>query len=720
MRSAFIVVATLLVAPVARPALASALEQSNAWSFPSAASGPKTDAGAGQTQASASHAPAQAAGHAQAPKSEPKDAAKAAPAAKDAKGQGHEAPAPKDPKDKAAASSWAFAGSASRPSAPAKAHQSAEPAASGHAVAAAGHSNPAAAAHQAPAGPRVASTAATTRRIVVWDAPAVDAHGVASIAPRARAVVWGESSPAPYDVSAATPRANTVLLSNPGESAPAVAPKAPFIWSTPATSAVPTTASSPILDALAVTPPPAVAPPPAPKAPTTPAAHQPPSAPASPKAAPVTPKDPPSTQTPKPAGPSIDTPKPQPTGLERLSDEWPDFVKVGVQYRGRAEAQRGTVATNGRDDEYYLSRVRLEATLNMMPWLKAYAQVQDSQTLGYDLAAQPTSLTNTFDMRQGYLDARWTSAQTIGLRLGRQELAFGEQRLVGASDWGNTARAFDGVRVSVGRPGVQVDAFAASLVVVNQHAFDTRRRGETFSGAYVSLSRIVPNGAIEPYVFAKLQDTVTGELGGTGTGARYTVGARAVGKLPHHLDYSADVAVQRGRVATDQIGAWAGHYRLGWTVRAPMKPRVIAEFNHASGDADPADGRRGTFDQLFPTNHSKYGIADQIGWRNVRDLMVGVELAPTKKLKLNVDAHWLALATVADAFYAENGTLKVINRVATSRTVGTEVDVQGMYSFSKELSFGAGIGALFSGGYLTQSTAPGTVWTPYFVWNVKF
>jgi hypothetical protein len=422
-------------------------------------------------------------------------------------------------------------------------------------------------------------------------------------------------------------------------------------------------------------------------------------------------------QVTKPAEP----PRPQPTGLERLSNEWPKAVKVGVQYRGRLEEQRGSSITSGRDDGYYLNRIRLETTVTAAPWLKAYVQIQDAQTLGYDVAAQPTSLTNTLDLRQGYVDARWPSANGFGVRVGRQDISFGEQRLVGGAEWNNTARSFDAVRGSITQPGVQIDAFVSSVVVLAQDAFDQWKTGETLSGTYVSLGRIVPKGVIEPYLFARSQDSVTAERGGVGDGATYTFGVRAAGALPSRVDYGVEIAAQRGHLATDAVGAWAGHYALGWViVTSAGKPRLVAEFNHASGDSDPADGRRGTFDQLYPTNHNKYGLADQIGWRNMRDVKVGIEWLPHRKLKVNTDVHRLFLATTADGLYTVGGARKVLNRQAVSRTVGTELDVQGAYAFSKELSLGAGVGTLFAGDYLAQSTTAGTLWTPYLMWNLKF
>ena len=64
--------------------------------------------------------------------------------------------------------------------------------------------------------------------------------------------------------------------------------------------------------------------------------------------------------------------------------------------------------------------------------------------------------------------------------------------------------------------------------------------------------------------------------------------------------------------------------------RAPGRRKLTANTTIASGDANPADGIRGTFDQLYPTAHDKYGLADQVGWRNIHHVRVGFDITPIK------------------------------------------------------------------------------------------
>ena len=112
-----------------------------------------------------------------------------------------------------------------------------------------------------------------------------------------------------------------------------------------------------------------------------------------------------------------------------------------------------------------------------------------------------------------------------------------------------------------------------------------------------------------------------------------TIGLRWIGKFPLGWDYDTEIAKQVGSLGNDQVSAWAGHWLLAYTLaRAPFTPRLLAEFNYASGDGNPTDGKRNTFDQLYPSAHDLYGLADQVGWKNIEHLRTGVEFKPKAEM----------------------------------------------------------------------------------------
>jgi hypothetical protein len=194
------------------------------------------------------------------------------------------------------------------------------------------------------------------------------------------------------------------------------------------------------------------------------------------------------------------------------------------------------------------------------------------------------------------------------------------------------------------------------------------------------------------------------------------------GKLPLAFDYSTETAFQTGSVGPDAVRAWASHWNVGKTLAAvPAGPRFFGEYNYASGDASRTDGTRGTFDQLYPTGHDKYGLADQVGWRNIHHARAGVEFKPSPKWGVNGGYHSWWLASVTDALYSAGGVAVVRSADGTAgRHVGQEVDVQAAYNYSPQLQIGGGYAYLIPGEFLTHAT-PGHAYSyPYVMLTYVF
>jgi hypothetical protein len=127
------------------------------------------------------------------------------------------------------------------------------------------------------------------------------------------------------------------------------------------------------------------------------------------------------------------------------------------------------------------------------------------------------------------------------------------------------------------------------------------------------------------------------------------------------------------------------------------------EYSYASGDAALKDGVRGTFDQFYPSNHGYYGMIDQFGWKNLKNVRGGFDCVLWKKLKYRIDVNEFYLATVQDSLYNSSGSAVATNRLATSNHIGWEINTVMLYQWSKVWKFGAGFGRLFAGDFLKQS-----------------
>jgi hypothetical protein len=387
----------------------------------------------------------------------------------------------------------------------------------------------------------------------------------------------------------------------------------------------------------------------------------------------------------------------------RANELMPSWLRLRGEFRERIEGFDNAGFTAGRDDAYFLSRLRFTATATGKS-IAATVQLHDARVADKSVGPQGAPFRATFDLRQAVVDIGSASAP-VAARVGRQEIVFGDQRLVGHAGWLNAARSFDAARVTFKAKAAQLDVFAGSVVRILDDEFDKSGNGNRFGGAYVSSGRILPHGTMEPYVFYRRDTNLRTEAGTFGSLDQVTTGARLAGKLPARLDYNVEMDLQRGSLGSDSVRASAGHWQIRETFAASATPRVTAEYNYASGDSDPTDGVRGTFDQLYPTAHDKYGLADQVGWRNIHHVRGGFELTPFKATPISVNYHSYWLAERRDALYAASGApIARVPAGAASTRVGQEIDVQVSRPLFPQLAFTAGYSHLIPGPFLKEAT----------------
>jgi hypothetical protein len=425
-------------------------------------------------------------------------------------------------------------------------------------------------------------------------------------------------------------------------------------------------------------------------------------APPPPQTANAQPPPPPQTASPQIAAPVTRPVTPAPLGPSGQVNTW---LSVRGEFRGRIEGFTGGAYRPDNSDSYMLDRFRVNVTATASTLAKFVVQIQDARVFDKTTGGLGVPFRDTIDLRMAY--GEFGGARSM-VRAGRQELAFGEQRLIGHLNWVNNARSFDGVRATIARKAFKFDLFATSVVTIQPDAFDKSGFGNRLYGFYGSTTMAIPKATVEPYLFWRQSEGLTLETGGLGDIRQATIGTRVAGKLPRDFDYGVEMAAQTGSVATDDLRAWAGHWVAGKTFNgAPTKPRPFIEFNYATGDSNPTDGVRGTFDQLYPTGHDKLGLADQVGWRNVNHLRGGVELKPKAQWSLSGSYHSFWLASATDALYAANGVAVARSTAGTAgRYVGQEIDAQAVYTYSPQLQIGGGYAHVLPGTFL-KNTTPG-------------
>jgi hypothetical protein len=407
------------------------------------------------------------------------------------------------------------------------------------------------------------------------------------------------------------------------------------------------------------------------------------------------------------AQPAQSASNPLPPVSEYLNEELPNWLRIGGEFRSRLEGFTGGGGfKKDTTDDYLLTRLRINLKIEPARWLRIFVQGQDSHALWKNQHPEAPPFQSTMNLRQAYLELGDTTKGPIGFRVGRQELAFGEERLIGPSGWLNTPRFFEAARLTLRHGRYRVDAFASSVIVVQAEHYSKAQPPNNLHGLYGGIDNLIPNSTIEPYVLWRLQRNLRTEAGKPGNMDYKAGGVRWAGKVAAAFDYSIEVLTERGSLGTDSIGAWGGHWLVGHTFeQSKYKPRVYGEYNYASGDKNPADGKRGTFDMIYPTAHDRWGLADQVGWRNIHDVHPAFEIRvhPKVLLKTGYHSYWLASAT--DGLYAANGTQVARVPSGTAGThVGQEVDIQAAWQIFPTLQVLPGFANLAHGAFLKKAT----------------
>lgn len=407
---------------------------------------------------------------------------------------------------------------------------------------------------------------------------------------------------------------------------------------------------------------------------------------------------------------------------DALNKELPKWLRFSGEYRVRIEGVTGAGFRDNNNDGYFLNRVRLNMKLLPTSWLRFNFQGQDSRVYWKNQNPAAPPFQDRFDLRVAFVELGDSEKKTFGLRVGRQELAFGEQRLIGHLNWTNTARSFDAVRATVRHGNYRLDAFAGSVVNLKDGEWNHHAQSNNLHGLYGGIDKLIPNGVIEPYAFWRTAPRQTTESRTLGSLDSKTFGVRVAGKLPRQFDYSVEMARQIGTLGSDDIQAWAGHWLMGYTLgQSKYKPRLIGEYNYASGDSNSSDRQRGTFDQLYPTGHDKWGLADQVGWRNIHHLRFGPEFKLNSKWLVNSSYHSWWLASATDSLYAASGA--PIARVAAGtagKHVGQELDFQGVYTYNKQIQLAMGFAHIFPGQFLKVATPGKSHNFPYVMMGYSF
>jgi len=391
------------------------------------------------------------------------------------------------------------------------------------------------------------------------------------------------------------------------------------------------------------------------------------------------------------------------------------------------------------DNDYYLTRTRLHIGYTET-WWSAFVEGQSSTANNdarYAYANAPVvpgtvkrlgygPESDTLDLHQAYATLGNPKEFPLTAKVGRQELSYGEERLVGAVNWNNIGRSFDAAKVRWENEWFSADFFSGRPVVPQDGVLDQANDYDFLCGVYATSLK-VPRNLLDVYFLARNATRAANHAEPSPQAPQptardiYTIGGR-VKSTPGEIgswDYSMEGAYQFGDFAYSNNGTPAQNERLtqnafmlvvqvGYTfTNLWAAPRLGIEYDYSSGDSNPNDGTHGTFDNLFPTNHKFYGYMDFFSLQNIQDLRTLLQLKPMRRLTVSLEGHNFWLANGNDYLYTAAGTPRTTGGYGRaqgySTFVGSELDITATYAITRFAQVEAGYGHFFVGDHIQKT-----------------
>ncbi len=446
----------------------------------------------------------------------------------------------------------------------------------------------------------------------------------------------------------------------------------------------------------------------------------------------------------------------------RAQDVYMSAWDIGVNLRVRREDKDDAGFTDAgsnwdfsrrvaddNNNHYLLTRVMPRVGYTGK-WVNALVEGRSSYSFGderYSASAPGKGLAEKdgpIDLHQAYLFVGNHKEFPVSLKLGRQELVYGDQRLLGHFRWNNNARTFDAAKLRWQNAWFGVDVFSGGLVYNDHRNLNRANSQDVFSGAYFNFPTLATKEVVEAYVYRRTvsRGILTDDWSGVAAPFRfpapqdlYTAGVRVRSKplAYDRWDYGVELMHQFGERTAVAPGAtvaaaaastrldqdaWALVLQGGYTwTDHPWQPRFGVLYSYASGDKNSADRSSETFQNLFATTHLHYGYMDLSSLQNLHDLRLVLTAKPAPNISVALETHFQRLDRTTDFWYNVAGVPRNFAGAAVgsgggfrinpsySDALGTEIDLVVGWTFKPYAQIEVGVSHYFRGDYIKQSLA---------------
>jgi hypothetical protein len=304
---------------------------------------------------------------------------------------------------------------------------------------------------------------------------------------------------------------------------------------------------------------------------------------------------------------------------------------------------------------YLLERELLDADLHEDRF-RAFFQLEHATATDQHAPIDAT-WRDDFATTSAYLEyeiggATGAATPPLAVRIGRQLLAYGSERMIDDRSGLNAEMPFDGVRARIESGSWRTDVFAVRPVGTGSFGFDDLAdKTKALLGVYATDR--IGSQTIDLYTFEDQRQSQF-YYRGTGPEERFTFGARYATSSAA-FDSDTELDKQLGSFGGATIDAYAIETNLGYDFgRNRNRFRLGVGGGIASGDHDPKSSLFTLFRAPYPTGLT-FGIIEANGNENTSGFTPNLSYTYAKKVTLAVKDYFFYRQSAADGVYSAPG-----------------------------------------------------------------
>lgn len=272
-------------------------------------------------------------------------------------------------------------------------------------------------------------------------------------------------------------------------------------------------------------------------------------------------------------------------------------------------------------------------------------------------------------------------------RSGRQELFYGNHRLITVREGPNSRQAFDGLVIKHTCKNGTIDLFALTKVKSQQNVFDDQSFREGLAGIYGTQYFLIRKLGLDYYV-VNFQSRLRKYNYRSGYENRQTYGVRFFSNWKK-INFELEAAYQAGKFGNLKIDAFSIVADFNLTVFPSKKAIAGLAANMASGDKNNVDHKLNTYNLMFAK--PAYGLAIPVGSTNMLSIYPYIKINPVQKLNVLVQVFFLARYSNQDGTYSpgmtENRPRPELSFNTTEKSLGIFYILETNFQQSENLSF---------------------------------